>query len=282
MELLRELDPRLTGAQYLQRRDHETRLPAGASRATGVVPGAGMSTTAQKAAPARILVVEDERDIAALVAYHLTREGYRVRTADDGAEALEAISHERPDLVILDLMLPGFSGYDVLAELRRRSTIAEVPVIVLTARRDEPDRVRGLELGADDYVTKPFSPRELVLRVGAVLRRVQSPAVAAGGRVLTGGPIAVDLDALHVTVDGRPVELTPTEYRLLVALMERRGRVQSRQQLLENAWDIHVHIETRTVDMHVQRLRAKLGHAGKWIETVRGFGYRFRGKDAEG
>ncbi|HEY8470043.1 MAG TPA: response regulator transcription factor [Longimicrobiales bacterium] len=241
-----------------------------------------MSTTAQKAAPARILVVEDERDIAALVAYHLTREGYRVRTADEGTEAFEAISHERPDLIILDLMLPGFSGYDVLAELRRRSTTAEVPVIVLTARRDEPDRVRGLELGADDYVTKPFSPRELVLRVGAVLRRVQSPAVAAGGRMLTGGPIAIDLDALHVTVDGRPVELTPTEYRLLVALMERRGRVQSRQQLLENAWDIHVHIETRTVDMHVQRLRAKLGHAGKWIETVRGFGYRFRGKDAGG
>jgi two-component system phosphate regulon response regulator PhoB len=241
-----------------------------------------MSTTAQKAAPARILVVEDERDIAALVAYHLTREGYRVRTADDGAEALEAISHERPDLVILDLMLPGFSGYEVLAELRRRAATAEIPVVVLTARRDEADRVRGLELGADDYVTKPFSPRELVLRVGAVLRRVQSPAVAAGGRMLTGGPIAVDLDALHVTVDGRPVELTPTEYRLLVALMERRGRVQRRQQLLENAWDIHVHIETRTVDMHVQRLRAKLGHAGKWIETVRGFGYRFRGKDAEG
>ncbi|HEX7088873.1 MAG TPA: response regulator transcription factor [Longimicrobiales bacterium] len=241
-----------------------------------------MSTTAQKAAPARILVVEDERDIAALVAYHLTREGYRVRTADDGAEAIEEVSRERPDLVILDLMLPGFSGYDVLAELRRHTATADVPVVVLTARRDEADRVRGLELGADDYVTKPFSPRELVLRVGAVLRRVRSPAVAAGGRMLTGGPIAVDLDALEVTVDGRPVELTPTEYRLLVALMERRGRVQSRQQLLENAWDIHVRIETRTVDMHVQRLRTKLGAAGKWIETVRGFGYRFRGKDAEG
>jgi two-component system phosphate regulon response regulator PhoB len=241
-----------------------------------------MSKIPQKAGPARILVVEDERDIAALVAYHLTREGYRVRTAESGAEALQAVSHERPDLVILDLMLPGFSGYDILAELRRREATAEVPVIVLTARRDEEDRVKGLELGADDYVTKPFSPRELVLRVAAVLRRVQSPALAGGGRMLTGGPIAVDLDALHVAVDGRPVELTPTEYRLLVTLMERRGRVQSRQQLLESAWDIHVHIETRTVDMHVQRLRAKLGHAGKWIETVRGFGYRFRGKEAEG
>jgi len=241
-----------------------------------------MNKIAQKPGPARVLVVEDERDIAALVAYHLTREGYRVRTADSGAEALQAVSHERPDLVILDLMLPGFSGYDILAELRRREATAEVPVIVLTARRDEEDRVKGLELGADDYVTKPFSPRELVLRVAAVLRRVQSPAVAGSGRMLTGGPIAVDLDALHVAVDGRPVELTPTEYRLLVALMERRGRVQSRQQLLESAWDIHVRIETRTVDMHVQRLRAKLGHAGKWIETVRGFGYRFRGREAEG
>jgi len=241
-----------------------------------------MSKIAQKTAPARILVVEDERDIAALVAYHLTREGYRVRTADGGAEAIEAVSHERPDLVVLDLMLPGFSGYDVLAELRRRPATAAVPVIVLTARRDEEDRIKGLELGADDYVTKPFSPKELVLRVAAVLRRVQAPSVAGGARMLTGGPIAVDLDALHVAVDGRPVELTPTEYRLLVTLMERRGRVQSRQQLLEGAWDIHVRIETRTVDMHVQRLRTKLGHAGKWIETVRGFGYRFRGREAEG
>lgn len=241
-----------------------------------------MNKIAQKAGPARILVVEDERDIAALVAYHLTREGYRVRTADGGAEAIEAVSHERPDLIVLDLMLPGFSGYDVLAELRRRAQTAEVPVVVLTARRDEEDRIKGLELGADDYVTKPFSPKELVLRVAAVLRRVQAPPVAGGGRMLTGGPIAVDLDALHVAVDGRPVELTPTEYRLLVTLMERRGRVQSRQQLLESAWDIHVRIETRTVDMHVQRLRAKLGEAGKWIETVRGFGYRFRGREAEG
>jgi len=240
-----------------------------------------MNSIPQKTGPARILVVEDERDIAALVAYHLTREGYRVRTADGGAEALQAVSRERPDLVILDLMLPGFSGYDVLAELRHRDTTADVPVIVLTARRDEEDRVKGLELGADDYVTKPFSPRELVLRVAAVLRRVQAPPVTSGGRMLTGGPIAVDLDGLHVTVHGRPVALTPTEYRLLVTLMERRGRVQSRQQLLESVWDIHVRIETRTVDMHVQRLRAKLGEAGKWIETVRGFGYRFRGRDAE-
>jgi two-component system, OmpR family, phosphate regulon response regulator PhoB len=240
-----------------------------------------MSTASTKKAPARILVVEDERDIAALVAYHLTREGYRVRTAEGGQEALEAVGAEKPDLMILDLMLPGFSGYEVLQELRRRPEMAEVPVVVLTARRDEADRVKGLELGADDYVTKPFSPRELVLRVSAVLRRAQSPAVAGGGRTLRAGPIIVDLNALRVAADGEELELTPTEYRLLVTLLERRGRVQTRQQLLEQAWDIHARIETRTVDMHVQRLRTKLGEHGSLIETVRGFGYRFRGREDE-
>ena len=242
------------------------------------------STIGKKAAqvaPARILVVEDERDISALVAYHLTKEGYRVRTAEGGIEALEAAQSERPDLILLDLMLPGFSGYDVLAELRRRPELSEVPVVVLTARREEVDRVKGLELGADDYVTKPFSPRELILRVGAVLRRAQSPAVAGSGRILRGGPVTVDLNAMRVAVEAEHVDLTPTEYRLLVTLMERRGRVQSRQQLLENAWDIHARIETRTVDMHVQRLRTKLGVAGGMIETVRGFGYRYRARDGD-
>jgi two-component system, OmpR family, phosphate regulon response regulator PhoB len=237
-----------------------------------------MKTAATPRTAARILVVEDERDIAALVAYHLTREGYRVRTAEAGREALAALGAEKPDLMILDLMLPGFSGYEVLQEMRRRPELAEVAVVILTARRDEVDRVQGLELGADDYVTKPFSPRELVLRVGAVLRRVQAPAVADGGRTLRAGSLVVDLNALGVTVDGYPLELTPTEYRLLVTLLERRGRVQTRQQLLESAWDIHARIETRTVDMHVQRLRAKLGDHGSLIETVRGFGYRFRGR----
>lgn len=237
-----------------------------------------MSTVTAKQVPARILVVEDERDIAALVAYHLTKEGYRVRTAEGGAEALEAAAAERPDLLVLDLMLPGFSGYEVLQEVRRRPELAEVPVVVLTARRDEADRVKGLELGADDYVTKPFSPRELVLRVGAVLRRVQSPAVAGSGRVLRGGAVTVDLNAMRASLDSEPLDLTPTEYRLLVTLLERRGRVQSRQQLLETAWEIHARIETRTVDMHIQRLRMKLGSAGSYIETVRGFGYRFRAR----
>jgi two-component system phosphate regulon response regulator PhoB len=232
-----------------------------------------------KVAAPRILVVEDERDIAALVAYHLTKEGYRVRTAEAGVEALESIAVERPDLVLLDLMLPGFSGYEVLSEVRRRPELNELPVVVLTARRDEVDRVKGLELGADDYVTKPFSPRELALRVGAVLRRAQAPPIEGATRLLRGGGITVDLNALTVSVHGQPIELTPTEYRLLTTLLERRGRVQSRQQLLELAWDIQARIETRTVDMHVQRLRSKLGTAGDWIETVRGFGYRFRTRE---
>ncbi|MGH7447133.1 MAG: response regulator [Longimicrobiales bacterium] len=240
-----------------------------------------MNTAPSRKTPARILVVEDERDIAALVAYHLTKEGYRVRTTEGGQEALEAVRVEKPDLMVLDLMLPGFSGYEVLHELRRRPDMVDVPVVVLTARRDEADRVKGLELGADDYVTKPFSPRELVLRVGAVLRRAQSPAVAGGGRVLRAGSIVIDLNALRVDFDGAELELTPTEYRLLVTLLERRGRVQSRQQLLEHAWDIHARIETRTVDMHVQRLRSKLGSHGALIETVRGFGYRFRLREDE-
>jgi two-component system phosphate regulon response regulator PhoB len=238
-----------------------------------------MTKTAARISPARILVVEDERDIAALISYHLTKEGYRVRTAEGGNEALEAVTSERPDIVLLDLMLPGFSGYEVLVEMRRKPQLSEVPIIVLTARREEADRIKGFELGADDYLTKPFSPRELVLRVAAVLRRAQAPAVAGAGRTLRGGGITVDLNALEVTVNGKRIDLTPTEYRLLVSLLERRGRVQDRRQLLEAAWDVHARIETRTVDMHVQRLRTKLGPAGDSIETVRGFGYRFRSKD---
>lgn len=239
-----------------------------------------MSQSPKAAVPARILVVEDERDIAALVGYHLMREGHRVRTAETGPEALHAAAAERPDLVLLDLMLPGLSGYDVLKALRGDERTAAVPVIVLTARRDEADRVRGLELGADDYVTKPFSPRELTLRVAAVLRRAQAPPVTSGGRTLEAGEVLVDVSAKRVYVAGEPVELTRTEYRLLESLLEGRGRVQTRQQLLETAWGIHARIETRTVDMHVQRLRTKLGEAGAMIETVRGFGYRLRAENA--
>ena len=226
-------------------------------------------------APHRVLVVDDEPDITALVAYHLAKAGYRVSTAATGPEALKAAREERPDIVILDLMLPGVSGYDVLAELRRQEETRDVGVILLTARREEPDRIRGLSLGADDYLTKPFSPQELSLRVQAVLRRLGSPAVSAGS-TLAAGPISIDRSAHRVTVGGQELTLTATEYKLLLTLIERRGRVQTRPQLLETVWEAQPDIQTRTVDMHVQRLRTKLGEAGKLIETVRGFGYRFR------
>jgi two-component system phosphate regulon response regulator PhoB len=227
----------------------------------------------------RILVVDDEADITALVAYHLAKAGYRVATAANGRDALRSAREERPDLVVLDLMLPGVSGYDVLAELRRRDETKDIGVILLTARKDEPDRIRGLSLGADDYLPKPFSPPELVLRVGAVLRRLAAPAVAAGGLVAAGS-IVLDKSAHRVTVNGGEVELTVTEFKLLRTLLEREGRVQSRAQLLETVWQAHPDIQTRTVDMHVQRLRQKLGKAGGSIETVRGAGYRFRRPEA--
>lgn len=226
----------------------------------------------------RILVVDDEPDITALVAYHLARGGYRVSTAASGTEALRLARAERPDLVILDLMLPGVSGYDVLAELRRLDDTRDVGVILLTARREEVDRIRGLTLGADDYLTKPFSPAELSLRVGAVLRRLAAPSVAAGSTI-TAGPLTVDRSAHRAALDGQELPLTATEFKLLVTLLERRGRVQSRPHLLETVWEAQPDIQTRTVDMHVQRLRSKLGDHGGMIETVRGLGYRFRAAD---
>jgi len=226
----------------------------------------------------RILVVDDEPDITALVAYHLAKAGFRVSTAANGPDALKAAREERPDIVILDLMLPGVSGYDVLAELRKREETREVGVILLTARREETDRIRGLSLGADDYLTKPFSPQELSIRVTGLLRRLGSPAVTAGS-TLTAGSISIDRSAHRATIHGEELSLTATEYKLLLTLVERRGRVQSRPQLLEIVWEAQPDIQTRTVDMHVQRLRTKLGEAGKMIETVRGFGYRFKGNE---
>jgi two-component system phosphate regulon response regulator PhoB len=226
-----------------------------------------------------VLVVDDEPDITALVAYHLAKAGYQVATAASGPEAIRLAEDQAPDLVVLDLMLPGLSGYEVLEALRRRPQTQDVGVILLTARKEEADRIRGLSLGADDYLVKPFAPQELVLRVGAVLRRLAGPPVASGSKVVA-GPLTVDRAAHKVTVAGQDVELTATEYKLLVTLAERRGRVQSRAQLLETVWEAHPDIQTRTVDMHMQRLRAKLGAAADLLETVRGFGYRFRAAEA--
>ena len=233
--------------------------------------------TSHSTAGARVLVVDDEPDVAALVAYHLARNEYRVETVGDGFEALRVVEREPPELIVLDLMLPGMSGLEVLKELRRRTETERIPIILLSARTEEADRIAGLRTGADDYLPKPFSPAELVLRVGAVLRRVrQAPPITPAAKVVRVGPFAVDTEIVRVEVAGRDVELTPTEFKLLLVLMERRGRVQSRRQLLEAVWGVTAKITTRTVDMHVQRLRSKLDAEAQWIETQRGFGYRFR------
>ena len=221
-----------------------------------------------------VLVVDDEPDIVALVAYHLAKAGLRISTATSGPDALDQARRDLPSIIVLDLMLPGMSGFDVLEALRRNESTRHMGVLMLTAKQDEPDKLRGLSLGADDYLTKPFSPAELVARVKAILRRLGSQ----GSRddTLEIGDILVNRSAHSVTVGGTPVDLTPTEYRLLILLAERRGRVQARANLLQAVWDAAPDIQTRTVDMHVQRLRTKLDPAGDLIETVRGFGYRLK------
>lgn len=223
----------------------------------------------------RVLVVDDEPDIVALVAYHLAKSGYSVSTATSGPEGLAAARRDKPSLIVLDLMLPGLSGLEVMEELQRDTATAGIAVLMLTARREESDRIKGLTLGADDYLTKPFSPQELVLRVAAILRRSKAGQTEAGD-IRQVGPLKIDTAAHRVTVAGREIDLTPTEFKLLLLLAERKGRVQPRNLLLEMVWEAAPDIQTRTVDMHVQRLRAKLGEAGNLIETVRGFGYRIK------
>jgi phosphate regulon transcriptional regulator PhoB len=222
----------------------------------------------------QVLVVEDEPDIRDLIVLHLSREGFRCRTASNGADALSEVRAARPDLVVLDLMLPALGGLEVCRRLRAEPGTASLPIIMLTAKADEVDRIVGLELGADDYVVKPFSPKELVARVRAVLRRARGPAAATP--VLRAGALTLDPDRHRVTVDERPLILTPKEFDLLQALMESTGRVLSREQLLSRVWG-YAHaeeIESRTVDVHVRRLRVKLGPEGRRIATVTGVGYR--------
>lgn len=229
----------------------------------------------------RVLVVDDEKEIVALVAYHLAKAGYQVVTASNGQDALEHARREQTSLVVLDLMLPGMSGFDVLEQLRADDRTRGVAILMLTARREEPDRIRGLSLGADDYLTKPFSPEELVLRVAAILRRTRS-APSTSADMLTIGPMKIDRAAMTVDVDEIRLDLTATEFKLLMTLVERRGRVQGRAHLLETVWEAAPDIQTRTVDMHIQRLRTKMGPAGDMIETVRGFGYRLRAAQSRG
>jgi two-component system phosphate regulon response regulator PhoB len=222
----------------------------------------------------RILVVEDERDLAELVSYNLREAGHEVTCVHDGNMALAEIQRSVPDLLVLDVMLPDISGLEVCRRLRRSPQTIRLPVIMLTARSDEVDRVVGFEVGADDYVPKPFSPRELVLRVDAILRRTTHAEALEGPQMIVLGDLVIDVPAHRVEVQGEEVSLTALEFRLLLDLASRAGRVQSRDALLERVWGYSPNVETRTVDTHVKRLREKLGAAAAQIETVRGVGYR--------
>ena len=225
----------------------------------------------------KILVVEDDSGISRLIAYNLDKAGYKATVAESGEQALELIQNEVFDLFVLDLMLPGMDGLELCRRVRQDARLSASPVVIVSAKGEEVDRIVGVELGADDYVVKPFSPRELVLRVKAVLKRGrQGSAAAEGAETVRAGDIEIDTARHRVCVAGEELVLTLTEFKLLLTLVSRRGRVQSREKLLSDVWEIDADITTRTVDTHIKRLRQKLGaSAGEHIETVRGIGYRF-------
>jgi two-component system, OmpR family, phosphate regulon response regulator PhoB len=221
----------------------------------------------------KVLIVEDERDLAELLAYNLEKDGYQALVTGTGLEGLETARRELPDLILLDLMLPGMMGTEVCSSLRHSEKTRGIPVLMLTARGDEIDRVVGFEMGADDYIVKPFSMRELMLRIRAILRR-SSQEPGSSERQVTKGTIVIDCGSHRVTVAGDEIELTSTEYKLLLYLAEHTGRVMQRELLLQDVWGYNFVGDTRTVDTHVTRLRQKLGDAGEMIKTVRGFGYK--------
>ncbi|MGD0917579.1 MAG: response regulator transcription factor [Thermodesulfobacteriota bacterium] len=221
-----------------------------------------------------MLIVEDEKDIVDLVVYHLKQSGFSVISALDGPSGLELAKKERPGLIILDLMLPGMDGKEICRALKSNPLTQSIPILMLTAKAEEIDRVIGFELGADDYVTKPFSPRELVLRIKAILRRKE--AGHESEKIIRIGDLLIDIDRHHVSVKKSPVQLTSTEFKLLEELASKRGRVQTRERLLDRVWGYTYEGYARTVDTHIRRLREKLGPLGDFIETIRGVGYRFR------
>ena len=221
----------------------------------------------------RILIIEDERDVVDLLSFNLRKAGFTVSTATDGGAGLQRARREKPAFIILDLMLPKMPGLEICKILKSDPATRQIPIMMLTAKAEEIDRIVGLEFGADDYVTKPFSPREVVLRIKAILRRAEG---GAEEERLSAGPIAIDPARHEVSVDGKRVNLTSLEFKLLRTLMQRRGRVQARDRLLNDVWGYESVIDTRTVDTHVRRLRKKLGKAADVIESVRGFGYRLR------
>ncbi|MDA0709460.1 MAG: response regulator transcription factor [bacterium] len=226
----------------------------------------------------KVLIVEDEPDILELVRYNLAQAGFEVKALKEGEYVQKQVAENRPDLVILDLMLPGIDGLEVCKRLKQDPATREIPILMLTARKDEIDRIVGLELGADDYVVKPFSPRELILRIRAILRRNDPMEYRQIGEeeTLTVGPLTVNKAAYQALVRNVPLDLTSTEFKLLLTLMERKGRVQTRDDLLNTVWGYEYSGYGRTVDTHVRRLREKLGEASDMVETVRGVGYRMR------
>ena len=221
----------------------------------------------------RVLVVDDEPDLIELVRFNLKEAGYEIDAARSGREALALLRRRPPDLLILDLMLPDVSGTEICRQVRSDARLAGVPVLMLTAKSEEVDRIVGFELGADDYVTKPFSPRELVLRVRALLRRASGEG--EGAEILEQARVRLDVDRHRCQVDGEDIDLTAKEFRLLETLMRRPGRVMSRERLLDEVWGTDITVTARTIDTHLKRLREKLRGAGPLIETVRGVGYRF-------
>lgn len=230
--------------------------------------------------PKKILVVDDEPDVTELVAYHLKSKGYQVEVVNDPHASIDVARSFGPDLVVLDVMMPGLDGIQICRMIRADSKLKQVPVVFLTAKAEEDDRVRGFEMGGDDYIPKPFSVKELVLRVQTILRRL-AQAGAEEPKELRVGEIIMDTERHEVRIAGQPVELTATEFNLLKLLMSRRGRVQTREHLLLNVWNYETEIETRTVDTHVRRLREKLGAEADWIETIRGVGYRMAERRAQ-
>ena len=221
----------------------------------------------------KILIVDDEPEAVELLEFNMKQAGYDVLVAADGAEALQKAHATLPSLVLLDLMLPEIDGLEICKMLRRMPATSNIPIIMVTAKATELDKILGLELGADDYITKPFSPRELVLRVKKLLQREPSRTQESG--TYTFGELLIDTPRHLVAWRGKSIELTATEFKLLAVLAQRRGRVQSREQLLRDVWEYNSLIDTRTVDTHMRRLREKLGPASKWLDTVRGVGYRF-------
>jgi two-component system alkaline phosphatase synthesis response regulator PhoP len=236
-----------------------------------------VKTSIQPATKRTVLVVDDERDLVDLVGYNLTRHGYSVMSAFDGNDAIEIATREQPSLIVLDLMLPGLDGTEVARRLKADSRTSNIPIIMLTAKGEETDVVVGLSLGADDYVTKPFSMKILLARLNTVLRRNEpQPAGAADGVVLKAGPLSIDTAKHEVTVDGEQVRLTLTEFKLLAALVSARGRVLTRDQLMDKAMGTDVFVTDRAIDVHVTAIRKKLGASNWLVHTVRGVGYRLR------